>query len=218
VLDWRHGAADIANCIIWNDIDWWGSGVCAVDYSNVQYGWPGTGNIDQPPLFVDYGHWDDNGTPDYEDDDFWVNGDYHLLAGSPGTDAGSNALLPRDSLDLDADGCLTERLPFDLGDLARRHDDPATPDTGFGGPPLVDMGAYEFGATPPPAPAACDGDLNCDGVLDFGDINPFVLAVQSHAGYQTQYPDCFYRAADINADGYVNFDDISPFVELLTRG
>ncbi len=218
VLDWRYGGVEIANSLIWNDIDWWGSGACTIQYSDVPGGWPGAGNISAEPLWVDPGHWEDNGTPDDPGDDWWVNGDYRLLSGSPGIDAGSNAAVPRDAWDFDADGCFRERIPLDAGWVARFQDDPATPDSGYGGPPLVDMGAYEFGAVPPPNPAACDGDLNCDGVLDFGDINPFVLAVQSYAGYQTQYPDCFYRAADVNADGYVNFDDINPFVGLLTGG
>jgi len=30
------------------------------------------------PLFADDGYWDPNGTPDNPNDDFWVNGDYHL--------------------------------------------------------------------------------------------------------------------------------------------
>ena len=34
------------------------------------------------------------------------------------------------------------------------------------------------------------GDLNCDAVVDFGDINPFVLALSDPAGYHTQYPNC----------------------------
>ena len=38
----------------------------------------GPGNIDADPGFADPGHWDPNGTPDAIDDDFWVDGDYHL--------------------------------------------------------------------------------------------------------------------------------------------
>jgi predicted outer membrane repeat protein len=30
------------------------------------------------PLFVDPGYWDANGTPDDPNDDFWIDGDYHL--------------------------------------------------------------------------------------------------------------------------------------------
>jgi hypothetical protein len=67
-----------------------------------------------------------------------------------------------------------------------------------------------------PAPGL-PGDLNCDLVVDFGDINPFVLALTNPAGYAAAYPDCDIMNADINADGGVDFGDINPFVELLTR-
>ncbi|MEW6252398.1 MAG: hypothetical protein AB1716_17300 [Planctomycetota bacterium] len=60
------------------------------------------------------------------------------------------------------------------------------------------------------------GDLNCDGVVDFDDINPFVLALSDPGGYAAQYPDCDIRTGDVNGDGNVNFDDINPFVALLT--
>ena len=47
-------------------------------YCNVQGGWPGEGNLDVDPCFVEPGYWDSNGTPEDDDDDFWVDGDYHL--------------------------------------------------------------------------------------------------------------------------------------------
>jgi hypothetical protein len=59
------------------------------------------------------------------------------------------------------------------------------------------------------------GDLNCDGALDFGDINPFVLALSSPAAYAQYYPGCSLYNADINGDGSVNFGDINPFVALF---
>ncbi len=43
----------------------------------------GTGNIDTDPCFVESGYWDPNSTPDDTRDDFWVDGDYHLLPTSP---------------------------------------------------------------------------------------------------------------------------------------
>jgi len=60
------------------------------------------------------------------------------------------------------------------------------------------------------------GDLNCDGEVDFGDINPFVLALTDPQGYGNTYPDCDLNLADINEDGKVDFGDINPFVALLT--
>lgn len=52
----------------------------AVTYPDVEGGWPGTGNIDEDPLFVG-------------------GGDYHLQAGSPAVDAAETAAAP--SVDLD---------------------------------------------------------------------------------------------------------------------
>ena len=59
------------------------------------------------------------------------------------------------------------------------------------------------------------GDLNCDGVIDFGDINPFVLALSDPAGYAATYPNCNVANGDINGDGHVDFGDINPFVALF---
>jgi len=61
------------------------------------------------------------------------------------------------------------------------------------------------------------GDVNCDGTIDFGDINPFVLRLTNPAGYHSAFPDCDPLNADIDGDGLVNFGDINPFVRLLTQ-
>ena len=62
------------------------------------------------------------------------------------------------------------------------------------------------------------GDLNCDGVVNFDDINPFVLALNGQAGYLAHYPNCDWRQADCNCDGAVDFGDINPFVSCLSSG
>ncbi len=59
------------------------------------------------------------------------------------------------------------------------------------------------------------GDLNCDGVVNFDDIDPFVLALNGQAGYEAAFPNCAYANADCNNDQAVNFDDIDAFVALL---
>jgi hypothetical protein len=63
------------------------------------------------------------------------------------------------------------------------------------------------------APVA--GDVNCDGAVNLGDINPFVEALSDPQGYQNAYPNCWPSNADVNGDGSVNFGDINPFVDLL---
>jgi uncharacterized protein (TIGR03790 family) len=65
------------------------------------------------------------------------------------------------------------------------------------------------------------GDLNCDGTIDFGDINPFVLYLSNFAAWQATYPTCPAVAGDINGDGtygQASFGDINPFVALLSGG
>ncbi len=59
------------------------------------------------------------------------------------------------------------------------------------------------------------GDMNCDGVLDFDDINPFVLALTGSESYYAAYPDCDWLNGDVNGDGTVDFDDINVFVSLI---
>ncbi len=61
------------------------------------------------------------------------------------------------------------------------------------------------------------GDLNCDGLVTFDDINPFVLALSSPAGYQAAFPNCNILNGDCNGDGLVDFDDINAFVALLSQ-
>ncbi len=70
---------------------------------------------------------------------------------------------------------------------------------------------------------ACDlvGDVNCDGVVDFGDINPFVLFLSNFGAWQAAYPGCPPQNGDINQDGTYgqgSFGDINPFVALLSGG
>ena len=60
------------------------------------------------------------------------------------------------------------------------------------------------------------GDLNCDGVVNFADINPFVLALTGQGAYEAAFPNCTWLNADCNSDGNVNFADINPFVALLS--
>ncbi len=62
------------------------------------------------------------------------------------------------------------------------------------------------------------GDMNCDGAVGFGDINPFVTALTNPALYEVTFPGCSIYNADINRDGLVGFGDINPFVALLSGG
>jgi hypothetical protein len=75
----------------------------------------------------------------------------------------------------------------------------------------------------PAGPPVCRGDLSCDGIIDFDDINPFVLALSDFAAWQTTYGslsplNCPDANADCNADTFVGFEDINPFVAFLSTG
>ncbi len=67
----------------------------------------------------------------------------------------------------------------------------------------------------PGQPPILPGDTNCDGNVNFDDIDPFVVALGGEAAYDAVYPDCVWLSADCNGDGTVNFDDIDAFVGLL---
>lgn len=60
------------------------------------------------------------------------------------------------------------------------------------------------------------GDLNCDGVISFADINAFVLALSDASAYAAQDPHCDVMLADCNGDAVVSFADVNPFVALVT--
>jgi hypothetical protein len=59
------------------------------------------------------------------------------------------------------------------------------------------------------------GDTNCDGAVNFADINPFVVALGDINQYKQQYPNCYWQNADCDDNGAVTFADIDPFVQLL---
>jgi len=86
-VNFHHGVSSlepmITNSIIYlnslgSDFVQIESNSATVTYTDIQGGWPGKGNIDTDPYFVATGFWDTNGTPENLDDDFWVEGDYHL--------------------------------------------------------------------------------------------------------------------------------------------
>lgn len=60
----------------------------------------------------------------------------------------------------------------------------------------------------------CAGDMNCDGVVNFADIDRFVEALAFPGGVGWPYP-CEWIRGDMNTDGQVNFADIDPFVAAI---
>lgn len=106
--------------------------------------------------------------------------DFHLAPGSPCIDAADNTAVPDD-------------ITFDLDGNPRFIDDPDTPDTGNGEPPIVDMGAYEYNLGLP-----CPADVNRDQVVDINDL----FAVLGAWGTWGNHPE------DVNEDGFVDVNDV----------
>jgi hypothetical protein len=75
-----EGAWVVTNTIVWDNTapgEMIGLGTFSINYSDIEGGWPGTGNIDVDPLFVDAS-----------------NDDYHLQVGSPCIDKGTAVGAP----------------------------------------------------------------------------------------------------------------------------
>lgn len=190
------GTMSVANSVLWgNEPDSFandGTGASlTIEYSCVQGGAAGVGNISEDPLWVDPAGPD--GMVGTADDD------YRLGSQSPGIDAGANDYVPLDDFDLDGDGDTSEPIPMDANGEPRFVDDPATEDTGQGLPPIVDMGAFEFQIPTD----ACPGDANDDGHVDPLDIG-YVLA--RFGCSVDEDPSC--AMADQNADGAVDPLDV----------
>jgi pectate lyase len=126
------GNVTIANCIFWGNttqIENASNSTVTVNYSDIQDGWTGTGNINANPRFVNANGLD--GVSGTLDDDL------RLLPGSPCIDKGNNSSVPADIADLDGDDNITEQTPLDLGNNPRFADGDCNSTV------IVDMGAYE---------------------------------------------------------------------------
>jgi len=145
-----------------------------MDYCNIEGGWPGVGNIDVDPGFVAPGYWESNGTPDNPGDDFWIDGDYHLLSQAGHWNQASESWVQ----DNTTSPCI------DAGD----------PNAPIGLEPFpnggrLNMGAYGAGSTASKTyfgDPVCDvilaGDINGDCVVDFQDL----MIITSHWMMQGQ--------------------------------
>ena len=175
---------------IWDELSF-----TTVSYSNVHGGWPGVGNINVNPMFVEPDGPDE--IPGTEDDN------YRLLPGSPCIDAGHNWAVPADTGDLEADADTAELTPLDLDGNPRFADVVATQDTGCGATAIVDMGAYEF----PGIALDClrPGDVNGDGTVDVLDLIELLLSF----GASCEDVCCL---ADFDLSGTV---DVLDLIELL---
>jgi hypothetical protein len=214
-----RGSPILTNCILWGNTASNGSQIAlnynctlSVSYSNVQDGkamayiqnstlvW-GVGNIDADPCFVTPGYWDDNGTPGNPDDDFWVDGDYHLKsegwrwdsdanqwtwddvtsrcidAGNPGTPLGEELLYVPD----DPENEEGENLRINMG--------------AFGGTAEASMPPYDW---------AILGDLTNDGIVNFADL---AHQAENWLSSGNEWP------GDLDRNGVVDFADLALLVQ-----
>ena len=143
--------SNLTNCILWDGVgEVWRDykSKITVTYSDIEGSWPGNGNIDFDPQFVDPGYWADKNDPNIviepnDPDAIWVEGNYHLLAGSLCIGAGDPD-YPVDPNETDLDG--NPRV------ISGR----------------IDMGAYEFFNTPPIGDAGPDQIVECACNTDEG--------------------------------------------------
>jgi predicted outer membrane repeat protein len=211
----------MTNCIIWNNeaalgaqialarfapeislsyCDVEGGRLAVYDYTGFLLNW-GIGNIDDDPCFVDPGYWDPNGTPGDPNDDFWVDGDYHLM--SAGWRWHS-----------DVEG-------WTWDDVTSRCIDAGNPGTPLGGEPItlevdplnrfgenirIDMGAYggTAEASMPPYDWALWADMTNDGTVDLKDYAALAVDWQRSEDHQS---------GDLDRDGNVDISDVAVLAE-----
>ncbi|MFN0060785.1 MAG: right-handed parallel beta-helix repeat-containing protein [Planctomycetota bacterium] len=175
------GVVTATNCIFYDNgptnVPLDGStSLISVSWSDVEGGWPGLQNFDLPPIFT---------------------ATFGLGAGSPCIDSGD------DFADIDASTLALDTIPLvDLASSPRFMDEPATPNTGVGEPP-VDRGCFERDGIPgiPYSAMATRGDDNGDGAVNIADPI-FNLAYLFTGG-----PSFCLDAQDSNDDGLLNIAD-----------
>ncbi len=187
---------NISNCIISNggeEILNENNSLITINYSNIHDSWPGEGNIDVDPCFVEPGYWDVNGV--------WFEGDYHLKSEGWSWDI--------------------KRSRWTYDDVTSRCIDAGNPGSPLGDEPLcipddpnniwgqnlrINMGAYggTAEASMPPYDWAILGDLTNDGLVNLKD---FAFQAANWLSSADQQP------GDLNRDSLIDISDLVLLVE-----
>lgn len=173
------------------------NGISAPNDVNVTYG---PGNIDVDPCFVARGYWDPNGTPGDANDDFWVDGDYHLKSEGWRWDSIRQRWdwddVTSRCIDAGNPGSLLDNEPLTI---------PEDPNNEWGHNLRINMGAYggTAEASIPPHDWALLCDVTNDGTTNLADF--------------THLADMFMQTddelfADFNRDGKVDLHDLALFI------
>ncbi len=173
-----NSLAALSNAVVWGNSDASGTGAGAqieqsvgvgvtVERGIVEGGFAsGSFVLDVDPRFADA-----------------AGGDYRLVFGSPGIDAGDNTLVP-------------PAFEEALGGFERFLDDPTTPDTGVGGAPVVDLGAYEWPdpcgpdgqsivyCTAKPNSLGCLSAIAASGTASATDPDPFTITASMQLNFK----------------------------------
>jgi hypothetical protein len=119
-------AGRVVNSILWNNryVAETLLPQCLVQFSDIQGGWPGEGNIGVDPLFASGGYWD---TSTNRSGGSWVDGDYHLKSQAGRREPGSGSWVIDD----------VTSVCIDAGDPNSPVGDEPEPNGG-----RINMGAY----------------------------------------------------------------------------
>jgi len=185
------GFAELVNTIVWantatscDQIRPWELAPPVVAYCDIQGGWPGIGNIDSDPLFVDA-----------------AAGDYRLSLGSACLEGGRCVDLPTDDLDLDGNERVINTA-IDMGPYE------------FQAPPIPPgdldrdsiVGVSDFILLLAGWGPCCRGDLNSDGTIDQDDLN-LLLKILGPCPKAGPCP------GDLDDDGDIDPDDALRLVD-----
>ncbi len=187
----KGSSPTLTNCIVWgNDGEEINGSPADVTYSDIEGGWPGEGNIDVDPCFADVGYWDPNGTPNDPNDDFWIDGDYHLKSEGWRWDANRKVWtwdeVTSPCIDAGNPGCPLGNEPNEPNNIR------------------INMGAYGGTAEASKTPSNWRNiaDLTNDWIVDFNDLKVFVR-------HWLETGECI--PSDLDRSQFVDFNDFAIF-------